>query len=58
MEFRYVQSCTPQRDGHTYEGWHEKSLKCYTKEQAERIAITYHKRAFYCEYGNCWHVGG
>lgn len=58
MNIKNASYCTPQRDGHTYEGWHERSLKCLTQAQAERIAAVYHKQAFYCEYGNCWHVGG
>ena len=58
MNIRY---CSPEPGhghGH-YEGWHLKSLKVFdSREAAEAAADRCGGEAFYCEYGNCYHIGG
>ena len=58
ITYRTSSYCCPERDGNEYFGWHERALKCFTQEVAERLASKYGKKAFYCEYGDCWHLGG
>ena len=57
LTYKKAEYCSPVWDGNKYAGWHQKSLKCYTQDVAERIASKYGRTAFYCEYGNCWHLG-
>lgn len=55
--------CTPQPEkGYNgryieYGGWHMKPLRKYEEHQAKAIAEKFGCRAFYCEYGKCWHLG-
>ena len=57
MKMKYAEYCSPQPDGHSYSGWHISPLKCLDEATANRLAMVYHKTAFYCEYGGCWHLG-
>lgn len=49
-------SCRPMSDGNQYEGWHLKTLKCYTLEEARILAYQMNMSYFYCEYGDCYHL--
>ena len=51
------QTCIPDKDGNEYQGFHLKELRVYTEQQARAVAARINGHAFYCEYGDCWHVG-
>ena len=55
---KIMEFCSPKGHAGTYKGWHLKRLRVYgSMHEAEEAARRISGKAFYCEFGRCWHIG-
>ena len=57
MKIEHHGICECTEDVEDFSGFHRKPLKKYTALDAHYLASKYGTDCFWCQYGDCWHVG-